>query len=1270
MCLASRATAYTLIVARTGDEPVWPSMPVRFWINDKGSPEIANGSEFAAVQSGFQTWQSVPTASVSVQYMGTTPIPTVGLDGFNVITFVDDTVPLGSDTIAATFSFFETDATGSLVIQEADIALGTSIDFSTSADSAKYDIQSVVTHEAGHFLGLDHAALLSSVMTPFGAAGQLDQRTLTYDDMAGISELYPNLSAIASLGAISGTILSGQTPVFGAHVVALDANGTPLVSAVSNPDGTFQILFLPAGSYRIYAEPLDGPVTEQNIGGTSSSFYFNLNTGFGTTYAGDVSDLSAALPVQVFAGRSTAGVAIHVLSATALNLTVPGNFAPRIPLGSQGTLTVGGTSIVSGDSFSVSGAGLTFGSPTYGGQIASNAPTSARISLSIATNAATGPKNIAVTRTGASSVLSGGIVITNLPPANIRVSPSSGSTDGGTITSISGQNFAAGAHVYFGGVAASNVQVTNSTLIQATAPPNSGGPMNVVVVNGDGTWGVQSGAFTYVAQPPQITSVSPLIGPTGTIVTITGTHFSARSSDVQVLFNGTQATLVTTTPSQISAVVPFGATTGPITVTVFGQVATGPGFTVTPTSPTTNLAPASPRFVDLSSANGGTALVFGNNDDAAALVDLPFPLTFFKKTYAPGSKIAVATNGWMSLDAATNPEYENAPLPASTVQHPGGGTGSIPSALIAPFFDDLFLKPDSSIIVQTLDSAPNRRFVVEWWNAGILDEQSNDVGAALIFEAILYETSNDIQFIYKTASGPRSDASSATVGMQDSTRTQAVLTGYNQSVVSAGQSFTYHFMNGAYGPPATVPPVTDWRYTIGNRGGISLITDGSSPGAAVGYATIQRDAGNASPSGVAIFGYRINNVLVTEAGVPASRAFQAGRIYAEVAGPVNTGLAIANPNNGPATISFSFTDSNGTDFGSGTTSIPANSQIARFLDQPPFSAGSNIHGTFTFSSDVPVSVIAIRGLTNERGDFLISTLPVLDTSAAVANTTVILPHFADGGGWTTQVILVNPTDAAMSGNVRFLDPNGQVLTLGANSQELSTFAFSIPRRSSYKLMTSGAGSSVQTGSVQVVPANGSATPVSFSIFSNKRSGVTASEAAVVSVSGDAFRMYVEASGVQGAIGSIQTGFAIANSSPDPASVNFELTGLDGTSLANGSLTLPGNGQSARFLRDVLSSLPQSVKGILRITSSTSAITALALRARYNERGDFLMTTTPPVNEATPGSATPVLFPHIVSGGGFTTQFVLFGSTGSQGLSGDLRFVNQDSTPLSLNVSAN
>jgi len=65
---------------------------------------------------------------------------------------------------------------------------------------------------------------------------------------------------------------------------------------------------------------------------------------------------------------------------------------------------------------------------------------------------------------------------------------------------------------------------------------------------------------------------------------------------------------------------------------------------------------------------------------------------------------------------------------------------------------------------------------------------------------------------------------------------------------------------------------------------------------------------------------------------------------------------------------------------------------------------------------VPVGVIAPRGLTNERSEFLMSTLPVIDTTAPPGSGTVVVPHFADGGGWVTQILLVNPTDNPMTGN--------------------------------------------------------------------------------------------------------------------------------------------------------------------------------------------------------------------------------------------------------------
>jgi len=141
-----------------------------------------------------------------------------------------------------------------------------------------------------------------------------------------------------------------------------------------------------------------------------------------------------------------------------------------------------------------------------------------------------------------------------------------------------------------------------------------------------------------------------------------------------------------------------------------------------------------------------------------------------------------------------------------------------------------------------------------------------------------------------------------------------------------------------------------------------------------------------TPSGLAIFGFTLNGVLVAEAGIPAAAPIQGGRIFAEVNGPVKTGLAIANPNDVSATISFFFTDMTGTNFGSGTLTLGANQQTAKFLHEEPFNGVAPVVGTFTFTSSVPISVVALRGFVNERSDFLITTLPVAPLSSASTDT--------------------------------------------------------------------------------------------------------------------------------------------------------------------------------------------------------------------------------------------------------------------------------------------
>ena len=94
-----------------------------------------------------------------------------------------------------------------------------------------------------------------------------------------------------------------------------------------------------------------------------------------------------------------------------------------------------------------------------------------------------------------------------LAPTISGVSPSSGSSNGGTAVTITGTNFQAGATVSFGGVAAPSVTVSGPTEIQTTTPAHSAATVDVTVTNPDGSMGTLSRAFTF--SPPTACTGGP-----------------------------------------------------------------------------------------------------------------------------------------------------------------------------------------------------------------------------------------------------------------------------------------------------------------------------------------------------------------------------------------------------------------------------------------------------------------------------------------------------------------------------------------------------------------------------------------------------------------------------------------------------------------------------------------------------------------------------------------------------------------------------------------
>lgn len=158
-------------------------------------------------------------------------------------------------------------------------------------------------------------------------------------------------------------------------------------------------------------------------------------------------------------------------------------------------------------------------------------------------------------------------------PSGVSASPNHGLV--GAPVTITGTGFNGVTAVDFNGTAAS-FSVVSSTQINTTVPAGATtGSIHVVNPVGTGT----SSSFTVDVPGPTITLLSPNHGSVGSSTVITGTNFVSVTS---VDFNGTATTIYNVdSPTQITATVPSGTTTGPVHVTsTVGTGTSGSNFTV------------------------------------------------------------------------------------------------------------------------------------------------------------------------------------------------------------------------------------------------------------------------------------------------------------------------------------------------------------------------------------------------------------------------------------------------------------------------------------------------------------------------------------------------------------------------------------------------------------------------------------------------------------------------------------------------------------------
>jgi hypothetical protein len=139
-----------------------------------------------------------------------------------------------------------------------------------------------------------------------------------------------------------------------------------------------------------------------------------------------------------------------------------------------------------------------------------------------------------------------------------------------------------------------------------------------------------------------------------------------------------------------------------------------------------------------------------------------------------------------------------------------------------------------------------------------------------------------------------------------------------------------------------------------------------------------------------------------------------------------------------------------------------------------------------------------------------------------------------------------------------------------------------------------------------------------------------------------------------------TALAIANLSDKPVDISIQAFQTDGTTLVGiGHDLLQPNGHDGKFADTLISGLKPPFAGVLDIYSTTP-FAALTMRTLQNERNEFLFCTFPIayVDRAAP---SPIVFPELVAGDGYVTQFILLSAAGASSVT--LNFYAEDGTAL-------
>lgn len=266
--------------AHTGNS--WAQSTATYLVNPNFTDATAGtaAEQTAVIQRAASEWRSAGQVPFEFVYGGTTTVQTIAPnDGVNAVFYLDQDG--GGALATTTWSSLANGDIFGFDIAYYDRAGANNFVWARNPNGAQFDMESVGVHEFGHALGMGHSDVTTATMYASVAPGDIQNRTLHADDIAGVQALYgttttgdPTLSTItpgfAWVGggdriSLTGTEFAGGDP----QTVTFD--GVPATGVTVLDNGRLEC-DLPPG---LTSGLVDVAVTHAQGTSTFSGAFFN-----------------------------------------------------------------------------------------------------------------------------------------------------------------------------------------------------------------------------------------------------------------------------------------------------------------------------------------------------------------------------------------------------------------------------------------------------------------------------------------------------------------------------------------------------------------------------------------------------------------------------------------------------------------------------------------------------------------------------------------------------------------------------------------------------------------------------------------------------------------------------------------------------------------------------------------------------------------------------------------------------------------------------------